>query len=104
MIHQDVWHIVTEMICHFSDANPSPEGIFPSDKVMLYFPVSDIDDINDKQAYLFSSCLAAILDTMNGLFSMELKFDFTIRQEWEIFDTVGHLYMYFIYLIEKERS
>lgn len=103
-IHQDVWAIVTTVLSAYSDIKPSPSSLFPTVPIKTLFPSENPMDMEDKQAFLFSNALCEILDNINELYSLELKFDFLIRQEWELFETIGHVYMYFIYSIENERS
>jgi hypothetical protein len=103
-IKQEVWEMVKTAVSSYSDIQPSEDNIQVTDSILTYFPCQNPKDINDRHAYLFSSCLCEILDSINKIYSLNLKFDFLMRQEWEIFKTIGHVYMYFIYLIEDRKE
>lgn len=98
-----IWTIITSEIIKYSKLKIESEDIKPTDKIKTYFPVKNIKDMNDEEALLFTQVLIETLDTINYFDKNNLKLDFLPRQEWELFETVGDLFMYFNYL-RKEKG
>lgn len=96
-----IWSILTETISFFSIDHSTPSSILPTDSITTYFGVPQLQELNDVPSSLFYQTLCVALDTINDQFHLHLRFDFELRQEWFLFETVGQLFMYFIYSIQQ---
>jgi len=96
-----IWSIVTESISVFAIDQITATSILPTDSITTYFGVPQLQNMNDIPSSLFYQTLCVIVDTINEQFHIQLTFDFKLRQEWFLFETVGQLFMYFVYSIQE---
>jgi hypothetical protein len=98
---QILWQVITYMVQFHSAFHPRPDSIDRNDLVRLYFPTPK--DRFDEHANRWGAVLFETIDSANMVFKPKKPYlyDFTYREEWKLFITLGDYLEYMKKKVEE---